>query len=551
MILVVYHVSQRWTDPTHETSEPDRYWSTVNGREATPLVMTAMDWTFWKKSLELAAMRAWCDLGIVAPAEVVFVDDPNQRVTGSFFGRQAVNIDRVRWLMGCLPGTTGDDVERDIFGVVRPGVVDRPRRVSKLAIARGFPRALRNQSTDVHRLRAAHHRWWRQCLDDPSSAGSPAKRLLGARRRFEDTQHVHIRGRSLLQGLRSQVQLLAASAGREDLLGVLTSGMGEMEETAVVDDLWRVAHSQLTLGNFLRAHGFHGHGEGNLSGRSWREQPEQVERLLAGYAAMPPEERPRRRSVAVQAARAAAETELLGAVPPLKRPLAGWMLRTTVVLTRDLEVSKAGFLLAIDAGRAACRDLGEELAKTGTLADPDDVLHLTVDEAAAHQPRDVRELVEYRRERHAHHCTVAPDDSWTGNPQAHTVAARPDGGPPPRPDRLHGVGGSPGVVVGSARVVTDSVADAPPGPGEVLVCAMTDPSWAPMFLLAAAVVTDIGGPASHGAIVARELGVPCVANTRTGTAVITTGDLLRVDGDAGVVEILERAPVAPTAGSVR
>jgi pyruvate,water dikinase len=99
-------------------------------------------------------------------------------------------------------------------------------------------------------------------------------------------------------------------------------------------------------------------------------------------------------------------------------------------------------------------------------------------------------------------------------------------------------------------VVIDSVADAPPGPGEVLVCAMTDPSWAPMFLLAAAVVTDIGGPASHGAIVARELGVPCVANTRTGTAVITTGDLLRVDGDAGVVEILERAPVAPTAGSV-
>src|ERR1044072_825195 len=115
MILDVYPVSRSWTDPTHETSEPDRYWSTVNGREATPLVMTALDWTFWKKSLELAAMRAWCDLGIVAPAEVVFVDDPNQRVTGSFFGRQAVNIDRVRFLMGCLPGTSGDDIERDIF----------------------------------------------------------------------------------------------------------------------------------------------------------------------------------------------------------------------------------------------------------------------------------------------------------------------------------------------------------------------------------------------------------------------------------------------------
>ncbi|HET9769935.1 MAG TPA: PEP-utilizing enzyme [Acidimicrobiia bacterium] len=542
------HVSTTLTDPTHETSEPDRYWSTVNGREATPLVMTALDWTFWKKSLELAAMRAWSDLGIVAPAEVVFVDDPNQRVTGSFFGRQAVNIDRVRWLMGCLPGTTGDDVERDIFGAVRPGVVDPPRKVSKLAMARGFPGALRNQSSDAHRLRAAHYRWWRQSLDGPG--GSPAKRLLGARRRFEDAQHVHIRGRSLLQGLRSQVQLLAAGVGREDLLGVLTSGMGAMEETAVVDDLWRVAHSDLTLDDFLRAHGFHGHGEGNLSGRSWREQPEQVERLLAAYAAMSPEERPRRRSVATQAARAEAESELLAAVPPLKRRLAAWMLRTTVGLTRDLEVSKAGFLLAIDAGRAAARDLGAELAKAGSVADPDDVLHLTVDEAAAHRPGDLRELVAYRRERYAHYCTVAPDDSWTGNPEPRTVAGRVDAGPGVRPDRLDGVGGSPGVVVGAARVVTDSLTDTPPGPGEVLVCAMTDPSWAPMFLLAAAVVTDIGGPASHGAIVARELGVPCVANTRTGTAVIATGDLLRVDGDAGVVEILERAPAVPATGSL-
>ncbi|MGH8998549.1 MAG: PEP-utilizing enzyme, partial [Acidimicrobiia bacterium] len=302
----MYHVSKPASDPTHETSEPGRYWSTVNTREATPLVMTAMDWTFWKKSLELAAMRAWCDLGIVAPAEVVFVDDANQRVTGTFFARQAVNIDRVRWLMGALPGTSGDDIERDIFGVARPGIVDPPRTVSKLAMARGFPRGLARQSADAHRLRDENHRWWRRRLDDPASGGSPAKRLLEARRRFEDAQHVHIRGRSLLQALGAQVQSLAASAGRADLVGRLMSGIGDVEETAVVDDLWRVAAGELTLPDFLRSHGYHGHGEGNLSGRSWREQPEQVERLLAGYAALSPEERPRRRSAAAQAARAAA-----------------------------------------------------------------------------------------------------------------------------------------------------------------------------------------------------------------------------------------------------
>jgi pyruvate,water dikinase len=62
-----------------------------------------------------------------------------------------------------------------------------------------------------------------------------------------------------------------------------------------------------------------------------------------------------------------------------------------------------------------------------------------------------------------------------------------------------------------------------------------------MFLVAAGLVIDVGGPLSHGAILARELGVPCVINSRIGTAVLRTGDLLRVDGDAGRVELIERA----------
>jgi pyruvate,water dikinase len=238
----------------------------------------------------------------------------------------------------------------------------------------------------------------------------------------------------------------------------------------------------------------------------------------------------------------AAEAELLGTVSPLKRRMSAWLLRRTVALTRDLEVSKAAFLLTIDAGRAAARDLGAELDKAGVLAAPDDVLHLTIEEAATPKIGDVRGLVDHRRARHTRHCALAPEDAWTGNPAPQAAAGPGPLAPDGPPARLTGVAGSPGVVVGPARVVTDPLVDEPPVPGEVLVCPMTDPSWAPVLMLAAAVVTDIGGPASHGAIVARELGVPCVANTRSGTAVIGTGDRLRVDGDAGLVEILERAP---------
>ena len=108
-------------------------------------------------------------------------------------------------------------------------------------------------------------------------------------------------------------------------------------------------------------------------------------------------------------------------------------------------------------------------------------------------------------------------------------------------DEITGLAVSPGVVEGRARVVLDA-ATSELEPGEVLVCETTDPSWASLFLVASALVIDIGGALSHGAIVARELGVPCVINTRVGTAVLRTGDRLRVDGDAGRVEVLSSVP---------
>lgn len=525
------------TDPTHETSDADRFWSTVNTLEATPLILTAMDWSFWKKSLELAAMRAWCDLGIVASDEVVFVDDANLRVTAAFFGRQAVNIDRVRWLMGSLPGTSGDDIERDLFGEVRPGIVDPPRKVSKLAMARGFPRWLRRHGDEVAAFRSETAAWWRRRLDDPRSGGSAAKRLLEAQRRFEDAQRHHIRGRSLLQGLGAQVQELANGIDRADLIAALTSGVGDMEETAVVDDLWCVAHDRLSMGDFLASHGYHGHGEGNPSATVWRQDPGQVERLLGAYADVPEAERPKARGAATRSAHEAALDALLGSLPRPRRRMSGWLVTKTAQLTRDLEVSKAAFLMAIDAGRNAVHELGAELVAAGSIDDPSDVWHLTVDEATAGKVGDVCALVQARREQLDYHRTVRPPDTWTGNPEPESVDTASE-----RRDTIEGVAGSPGSVEGTARVISDPSVDDPPEPGEILVCAMTDPSWAPMFVMAEAVVIDIGGPASHGAIVARELGVPCVINTQTGTRDIRTGDRLSVDGDAGVVHVIERAP---------
>jgi pyruvate,water dikinase len=79
------------------------------------------------------------------------------------------------------------------------------------------------------------------------------------------------------------------------------------------------------------------------------------------------------------------------------------------------------------------------------------------------------------------------------------------------------------------------------GPGEILVCPFTDPSWTPLMAIASAMVVDVGGPASHGAVVARELGIPCVIGTETAMTTLRDGDRVRVDGTQGTVEVLARA----------
>jgi pyruvate,water dikinase len=119
-----------------------------------------------------------------------------------------------------------------------------------------------------------------------------------------------------------------------------------------------------------------------------------------------------------------------------------------------------------------------------------------------------------------------------------------DGDEPPS-DTINGVGVSPGVVEGIARVVTDP-ACSEVEPGEILVTPATDPSWSSIMFISAALVVDIGGALSHAAIVARELAVPCVVNTKTASRAIRTGDRLRVDGTTGRVTVLERAaePIA-------
>jgi len=104
--------------------------------------------------------------------------------------------------------------------------------------------------------------------------------------------------------------------------------------------------------------------------------------------------------------------------------------------------------------------------------------------------------------------------------------------------RITGIGGSPGVIEGIARVVASEAEFDSLRVGEILVCQMTNPAWQVLYGKIIAVVTDAGGTTSHPAVLAREYSIPAVVGTSTGTYDIKTGDRLRVDGTAGVVDIL-------------
>jgi pyruvate,water dikinase len=118
--------------------------------------------------------------------------------------------------------------------------------------------------------------------------------------------------------------------------------------------------------------------------------------------------------------------------------------------------------------------------------------------------------------------------------RVHAWARSQDGGP-----ELSGAAASPGVAEGVARVVKTVRELSDVRDGEILVCSITSPAWAPIFTKVKAVVTDIGGVMSHAAIVCREYGLPAVVGTGRATSQIRTGQTISVDGSAGTVTILE------------
>lgn len=527
------------SNPLHEVSSPHIAWTTVNTRENFPGVATPLGWTFWRDPLELGMKGAFCDLGVLRTSDLTVAPSIDDRFSAAVYGRFAANIDTLRRAADLMPGTSGDALEEQLLGSVRPGIESHPSKRRYAIIALKMTWAVLRLPRRIHRLRASVDHWWRSvtapgALDDPARA----RAVLGeSMQKFEEVMRPHSIVTLLGTGIFDEVSKVADSAGRPELATSLITGFGDYEEVKSAGQLWDVSRGRTTIAEFVRHHGYHGPVEAEISSRSWREDPTPLERLVETYKGLPETSSPSARAGQQQSERKAAEDAVLGGLGRGARARARLVLRIARRYVPLREVGKAAFVQTIDAGRAAARSLGAHLAETGALQSADDVYYLTVEELLGDLPGDMSDLVTGRRETYRSYLAMTLPDQWVGTPEPQIVdgAAEIDDS-----KELTGMPVSPGVVEGRARVVADADA-ADIEDGEVLVCATTDPSWASFFLVAGAVVIDIGGPLSHGAIVAREMGIPCVINTGNGTRAIRTGDLLRVDGTEGRVDVLERA----------
>ncbi len=292
---------------------------------------------------------------------------------------------------------------------------------------------------------------------------------------------------------------------------------------------------------YLEEYGMRCVGEIDITRPRWSERPTAlVPMILSNIDNFEPGEAARRFE---QGRREAQEKEhdvleRLRALPDGERKAAETKRKIDLVRTfiGYREYPKYGMVSRYFVYKQALLDEARRLVQSGVLRDTEDIFFLTLHElhdvVRTNQVDD--ELIRRRRDTFRSHQALTPPRVLTSDGEAISGTYRRDDLPP---GALVGLPVSAGTVEGRARVILD-MADADLEPGDILVTAYTDPSWSPLFVAIAGLVTEVGGVMTHGAVVAREYGLPAVVGVEHATTLIEDGQRIRVSGTDGYVELL-------------
>ena len=296
---------------------------------------------------------------------------------------------------------------------------------------------------------------------------------------------------------------------------------------------------------FIAEFGYRGPSEWDLGTESWESKPSLALGLIDRMRQLDDADSPSSKQAAHAAATdkammeatagmdAATEGAFRGAIGSARR-FAGWR-----------ESGKSSCIKIMNEARMALIELGERLEAKGVL-DHSRQIFIALDEeldSLALEETTLRPVLAQREKEWNALKDLEVPMFLDGSKPIPPISEVPRKGAnkaekAAKGTILTGAAASTGVVEGVARVITGTDAISEFQPGEILVAPQTDPSWTPLFMVASAVIVDTGSMGSHAMIVARELGIPCVAGLPKATEMIGTGTMVRVDGAAGTVEIL-------------
>jgi phosphohistidine swiveling domain-containing protein len=342
-----------------------------------------------------------------------------------------------------------------------------------------------------------------------------------------------------------------AAAGEPAALLDLISGYGEVPSASPSWGLWQLSRLPSAspefagaLDGFLAEFGQRGPNEWDIRAISWEAGPDQVLALVDSMRHMPDEDSPDARHARLEATRVAAAERIRGALADdAARQSFDVALRSSAQTIPLREKTKLIAVTTINEVRMALRELGRRGVAAGHYAAPEDVMMLLESELDDYVADPAR-FAPVIAERLAGYLALfeieppfiidtdpAPLPSWPRRSRPRPEAAQAG-------EVLHGIGGSAGQYRGRARVSMDLPAAMALEPGEILVAPLTDAAWTPLFLVAGAVVVDVGALNSHAVVVSRELGIPCALSLGDATARLRDGMELAVDGTAGTVTVI-------------
>jgi pyruvate,water dikinase len=335
------------------------------------------------------------------------------------------------------------------------------------------------------------------------------------------------------------VRLLAGATGVESAVmlerldslidGVVAHPDAERAfQQATVDDALSWLRNEPTLApifaSFLSDNGHRGYRELCMRDPAWRDDPSPLIQSMQASV----------RARFITGGRKSLQTASID-WSNLNRGLR-WVLPKAHNAIRRREHTKSQLVDVAHRFKSGFRHLGKLLQDEGILPDADLVNFFSVkelpsfilrpDSAAVDRAVARREALIYQQQFEFPEISVGLPQPMEARPATITDGV------------LHGRPASRGIVEGIARVAITLAEAAELQPGEILITPITDIGWTPYFSLIGGLVTDLGSSVSHGAVIAREYGLPCIVNSREGTRFFNTGDRIRLDGDKGTVERL-------------